>query len=148
MRLAISGALLMALATGCNQVEVEEIGAAGFGDPAALAADIDAEVRSELAQGRIAEARGWLDHPDHALFEGDPDEVKTLVGDLYHYGARKVWFTGIEFFGATSVTASLAVELPDDATIRRELLEREARFLGATETAPDVGQLYLSIVFD
>ena len=44
--------------------------------------------------------------------------------------------------------AGVAVELPDDATMRRELLEREARFLGAAETAPDVGQLYLSLVFD
>ena len=66
---------------------------------------------------------------------------------LYAAGAYSVWFTGIESFGNARVSASIAVEMPSDATSRAELLQIEADFWGV-EPDPDTDQRYMVFYFD
>ena len=50
--------------------------------------------------------------------------------------------------GQARLTASLAVELPSEATTRQKLLSLEAEFWGMEEPSGDFGQRYLMFVFD
>lgn len=112
------------------------------------AAEIDAAVSEELAAGGGAPALNWLAEPGNMLFEGDPQAVQALIESLYAAGAKGIWFTGVEPFGGKNLSASIAVELPDDAELRARILRTEAEFWQETEPRPDVGQQYLEIGFD
>jgi hypothetical protein len=112
------------------------------------AAEIDAAVSEELAAGGGKPALNWLAEPDNMLFEGDPASVQSLIESLYAAGAPGIWFMGIEPFGGKQLSASIAVELPDDAEARARIFKTEAEFWQEPEPRPDVGQQYLEIGFD
>jgi len=144
-RIAVAVALCL-IATACNRLEASPAPAAD--DPVAAARAVDEAVAGELAAGRVADARHWLRRDGNRLFSGDVREVQRFVDDLYREGARHVWFTGIERFGGASVSAGLAVELPQDAVKRSGLLRLAARFRGEPKPPPDLGQRYLDFAVD
>ena len=109
--------------------------------------DTDAMVSEELAEGNYAEASNWLQEPGNMLFEGDVQAVQRLIDDLYAAGANSVWFTGIESFGGAKISASIAVEMPSDASSRAALLQLEGDFWGE-DPESDGDQQYLSFYFD
>ena len=82
------------------------------------------------------------------LFEGDPQSVQALIEGFYAAGAKGVWFTGVEPLGGKNLSASIAVELPEDAETRARILRTEADFWEEAEPRPDVGQRYLEMAFD
>ncbi len=141
-RVAFLAASTLVLATACFRIELGD--GAGYDD---LDMDVDAMVEEELAAGNYAEATNWLHEPGNMLFEGDSEAVQELIDDLYAAGANSVWFTGIEDFGGAKVSASIAVDMPSDPSVRAELLLLEAEFWGE-DPQPDVDQRYLSFYFD
>ncbi len=113
----------------------------------ASAADAGHWVAVDLARGAAADAREWLRTPGNRLLEGRTEDVQLLVDNLYRDGATQIWFTGIEQFGESFLSASLAVELPEDPGNRLALLRREAEFWVDKTPSPDVGQRYLYFSF-
>jgi hypothetical protein len=112
------------------------------------AAEVDGWVAEDLGSGAAAPARDWLAQKDNALFEGDPETVQALIDELYSLGAPNVWFTGIDQFGGANISASIAVELSEDASVRQAILRKQAEFWEQPEPEPDVGQRYIMISFD
>ena len=117
-------------------------------DETAWAEETDAWVTEDIAGGAVAEARDWLSHEDHVLWDGDRGEVQDLIDDAYASGAPNVWFTGLEQYQGKTVTASIAIELPSTEIAREQIFVREAQFWGGGDATPDVGQKYLAIYLD
>jgi hypothetical protein len=143
------GALFFAVRLAWNLIGAEPIPEPAQDDFAAMAAEIDAAVAEDLATGKGALARGWLEQDDNMLFEGDPEGVESLIESFYEAGATGVWFTGIEEFEGRNLTASIAVELPVEKEARARVFGVEAGYWGEHgEPTPDVGQRYLEVGFD
>ncbi len=137
--------VILLLAAACFRIELGDGARAGYGEDGDF--DVDAMVEEELAADTHAEASSWLQESGNMLFEGDPETVQKLIDDLYAAGAYTVWFTGIEEFGDARISASIAVELPADATARAELFQLEANFWGE-DPEPDTDQRYMVFYFD
>jgi hypothetical protein len=105
-------------------------------------------VEQQIASGEAAPALNWLASSENMLFEGDPDTVQSLIEGLYEAGAPNVWFVGIGQLAGKHVSASIAVELPEDAATRARLLQTEADFWEESEVQQDLGQRYLEFSFD
>ena len=153
MRKLVTGAatalLLFAVRFGWNMINVDEATTPSPDDAKAWAAETDSWVSEDLASGATAPARDWLSQSGNALFEGDPQAVQGLIDALYAAGSPNVFFTGIEKFGGTNVSASIAVELTEDPAVRERILHAEAEFWQDPESATeDVGQKYVVISFD
>jgi hypothetical protein len=147
---AAMAAILLAGRLGWNLIGAEPLPEPPAADPASEAAEVDSWVREALASGDSAPALSWLSERGNVLFEGNPQEVQTLIDALYEAGAVNVWFTGIERIGSNNVSASIAVELPAALEARARVFAVEAEFIGQAEYEPtaDVGQHYLEIAFD
>ena len=152
MRKLVTGAaiavLFFVVRIAWNLVTAEPIPEPTQADLAAGAAEFDALVAKEVESGQAGAARGWLGDSDNLLFEGDPQSVQALIEDLNAAGAVDVWFIGIERIAGKNVSASIAVELPNEATARAQLFEAHAQYWQDTEPDPDTGQRYLEFAFD
>ena len=152
MRKLITGAalavLFFAIRLAWNLITSEPAPEATAADLAAEVAEYDAEVERQIASGEAAPALDWLSSSDHMLFEGDPETVQSLIEDLHRTGASSVWFVGIGELAGKKISASIAVELPEDDGTRGRLLKAEADFWQETEAQRDVGQRYLEFAFD
>ncbi len=118
---------------------------------APTAAEMDQWARETLEEGNHAEARAWLAASNNATFEADKEDVKAFVSALYRAGARKVYITGIEEFGASNLSASLLVELPASSTARAAIFAEEATFIQNNvggDATEDLGQKYLEVYWD
>jgi hypothetical protein len=152
MRKLVTGAaiaaLFFAVRIAWNLVTAEPIPEPTQADLAAEAAEFDALVAQEVESGAAAPARGWLGDPDNLLFEGDPQSVQALIDELYAAGAVDVWFIGIEPIAGRNVSASIAVQLPEQAAARAPLFDAHAQYWQDTEPDPDTGQRFLEFAFD
>ena len=152
MRKLVTGAFIALLffvaRIAWNLVTAEPIPEPTQADFAAGAAEFDALVAEEVESGAAAPARGWLGDSDNMLFEGDPESVQTLIEDLYAAGAVDIRFIGIERIAGKNISASIAVELPDEAAARAQLFAAHAQYWQDTEPDPDTGQRYLEFAFD
>ena len=120
-------------------------------DPKAAAAEGDQEVARMLKEPGAAEAREWLDaarHPNHAVMEMGNDRARAMVAGFYERGAKRVSVLDASPLGNTVVTASLAVELPDEPAKRSQCLAWETQYLEGEDPTKDLGQKYLLITTD
>jgi hypothetical protein len=131
-----------------NLVTAEPIPEPTEASRAAEAAEFDALVAKEVESGAAGPARGWLGDSDNLLFDGDPQAVQTLIEDLYAAGAVDIWFIGIEQIAGRNVSASIAVQLPDEPAARAPLFDAHARYWQDADPDPDSGQRYLEFAFD
>ena len=152
MRKLVTGAvialLFLVVRIAWNLVTAEPIPEPTQASRAGEAAEFDALVAKEVESGAAAPARSWLGDSDNLLFEGDPQSVQTLIEDLYAAGAVDIWFIGIEQIAGRNVSASIAVQLPDEAAARAPLFDAHAKYWQDAEPDPDSGQRYLEFAFD
>ena len=130
---------------GWNLVTAESIEISD--DPAEWVADENEWVNEELAAGRAAAARGWLDQPDHGTFEADPQQLRDLIASFHAAGAEQVWMIGVEELGRHQLADTIAVELPVAGYARDRIFEIEAELWGG-EGTPDLGQRYITVSLD
>jgi hypothetical protein len=152
MKKLVTGAamavLFFAVRLAWNLITYEPAPEATASDLAAEFAEYDAEVERQIASGEAAPALDWLSSSENMLFEGDPQTVQSLIEDLHRSGAPSVWFMDIEELAGKKISASIAVELPEDPATRASLLKAEADFWQETEVREDLGQRYLAFSFD
>jgi hypothetical protein len=111
------------------------------------AAETDVRVAEDLREGKAAPARGWLGAEHHLSFEAHPTAMNEWIEAFHAAGAERVWIVGIEEFGGSQVSDTIAVELPPAGADRERVLSVEAR-LRDGECSEDVGQRYVTVRFD
>lgn len=99
------------------------------GDDAMIVAMIDNENGTEVKE--------WLKaHNRHMFLSMSEGQASAFADRLYAMGAVKVLAFG------EVISKSVAVELPDDLVMRKQLFEFEKKHNGLRSTTKDVGQRY------
>jgi len=112
---------------------------------------------ADLANGPgAAEAKNWLESPNHMVTHGTRAEAVNRVTELYNLGAKKVTVVEIavvpdQFRPGDRVHTSheeahhVIIEMPDDHASRRKIFDFLAKTLGQAFPAEESGQKYMNM---
>jgi hypothetical protein len=102
-----------------------------------------------VADGKVAEARGWLADDAHVGFEVGKAEMRELVEAFYAQGARSVR-AAYDDIEDTQVSALLVVDLPTDKAARAAVFAKYSAIREQFEldTESDVGQTCVLVGLD